>query len=135
MSRQIACAVKSFVIVTQNFIEAIDLSEALDAHGPSDVLHIPTFDDLLVRMDSLAFRPDGAFLAGSSHADLLDICAGRLAERGTRVVLIDSEHASTDHKRTLHLTRPYGASDLAPILSALRGGCGAGYERPDHHYS
>lgn len=119
MSGQIADAVKSFVIVTQNFVEALDLAEALNAFGPSRVTHFPTCDELLRRLERIACRPDGAFLA---EAPGLDRCIGRLADRGTRLVLIDGDGAQAERAGAFVLSRPYGALELGPIISALRAG-------------
>ncbi|SFC47834.1 hypothetical protein [Tropicimonas isoalkanivorans] len=121
MNRQLTGAVKSFVILTQHFIEAIDLTEALNAVGPAHVTHIPTVAELLALAKNPAFSPDGAFLAGwSVGPENVERSAKILRERGTRLVLIDGEPEEAHRVGALHLMRPFGASELEPIIAAIR---------------
>jgi hypothetical protein len=121
MNRQLTGAVKSFVILTQHFIEAIDLTEALNAVGPAHVTHLPTVAELLALAKNPAFSPDGAFLAcWSVSPEHIERCANILRERGTQLVLIDGEPEEAERVGALHLARPFGASELEPVISALR---------------
>ncbi|WP_157973553.1 hypothetical protein [Tropicimonas sp. IMCC34043] len=112
---------KSFVILTPNYVEAIDLAEALAFDGPSEALHVPTAAELVAKLANADFRPDGAILAGAFAEPHLDACILQLKARGARLVFVDGRDEYARELGALQLRRPYGAEDLGPVLAALGG--------------
>ncbi len=110
------------LIVTENFVEAEDVADAVSDVARDEIMHLRHIDEVLPFLEDVAFSPNLAVLhipkPSLEHKQLLK----RLCARGAQLVLIDATPQLLVEVEAEGLARPFAGRDLSAVVLKLRGG-------------
>ncbi len=108
------------LIVTDNFIEAEDLADAISEVAREEIMHLRHIDEAVPFLEDVAFTPKLAVLhipkPSAKHKKLLE----RLHARGVQLVLIDAAPQLLGEIEAEALSRPFTGADLSTVILKLR---------------
>lgn len=108
------------LIVTDSFIEAADLTEALGPLDPNTVMHLREVHECCVFLEDPAFRPRLSVVSYKRSAGGVEQLVGVLSGRGSAIVLIDATPEEAKALGGEALSRPFTARVLTTLFDRLR---------------
>jgi hypothetical protein len=110
------------LIVTDSFVEAVDLTEALNPLDPKTILHLRDVQACAPFLEDPAFCPRlGLISYKRSNAEVGPL-ARVLVDRGSAMVLIDASPEDAEALGGVALARPYSSATLTTLFESLRQG-------------
>ncbi|APX10901.1 hypothetical protein [Tateyamaria omphalii] len=107
------------VVITPNFVEAEDVSDALRRAGFDDVVHFRSIEHAATELAGDAPLPAFAILSFHGPDDAADALCARLHHAGCRQVLIDGDPARAPALHAAFLRRPYSNTQLDRCIADL----------------
>jgi len=109
------------LVITDNFVEAADVSEALSAHGFAGVTHCR---DAAIALDALTTRglyPVVAIVSFREDDAEASQVLDRLQELGCKIVVVNGNPKLSRIRGLAFLQRPFSDDQLEAILDQLLG--------------
>ena len=108
-----------FVIVSDNMVEATDLTELLANIPGAETLHYRSLLLMSDSIDTMRQVPDVAFVSASRRTAGFRDAIARLHDAGTRLVLINGNPEVARETGAAFLQRPFSSRDVDAILRTL----------------
>lgn len=107
------------LIVTENFIEAADISDAITGVPADRIVHIRGISAGEHLWQAPNFAPALSVLSYRRSETGFDAVARLLADRGSALLLLDASAEVQEALECAALTRPFTGADLARTIAAI----------------
>ena len=104
------------LIVTDNFVEAVDIRDVLTEHHVGDVRHVRDAHGARLLIEEQEFQAQLAFVVCHEGIATWGSLIGLLIDAGARLVLIDGEPHFARTIGAACLTRPFDDRDIRRAL-------------------
>ena len=119
MKVQATNAQRMGLVITSNFVEAEDISDALRAYDVRDIVHRSTAADAFDLMSSDRPAPVIAVLSVRDFDDRVAELARWLQSAGSPQILINGDEKNAQAHSAVFLQRPFTDADLHRSLSDI----------------
>ncbi len=112
-------SVADVLIVTENFIEAVDIGDAIPNVAPDRIVHIREVQAGLHLWQDAGFAPILSVMSYRRSEANFEPLAQLMVDRGSALLLLDPSPEVQDKFDCLALSRPFTSVDLAHTVATV----------------